>query len=254
MDEFAIIPTGRPSEREEFKHQPGVGPFGGDPRASGVFGDAPRMRESGTRMVDGAVVNDDKEEGRGHGPNDRAGVENKTIHVFDKIDSTYKDINESDFDPKRHKKDVVEGVVTEAEDGEKEEFTKKKFLDLVADARIPNGEYRKGGEAKTKRDNAVKQLNEEGINVAYIRSNDIPGADQSAIDKRKARNEEIDRLMSSIEKGEVTEADREILLSENINLTQERLDEWGVNVVEEGEKELTDDEKREELIKKNENI
>ena len=143
---------------------------------------------------------------------------------------------------------------SEAESGEKEEFTKDRFLDLVADARIPNSEYNKGGESKTKRDAAIKQLKDEDINVDYIRCSDIRGDDKSAKDKRSERNEEIDRLISSIEKGEVTEADKEILLSESIKLTEERLDEWKVEVVEEKEKELTDEEKREELIKNNEDL
>lgn len=253
MAEYAIIPIGRPSGEKEFKHQSGTGPFGGDTRAGRVFGDAPKKEENRAKTVEGVVVEDSKKENGGGRPDDKRGVENKTINVFDIDTGTYKDIPESDFDSDKHMKDVVDGEVVEAEDGEEEKMSKDEFLELVIDARISNSEYNRGGENKTKRDTARQKLRDEEVNVDYITCRDLPGSTQDAKNRRSERNDEIDSLMEAVGIGKVTAEQKAKLLSEDIGLTQERLDEWGVDegvvVVELNEKQ-----KREKLISDNEDL
>lgn len=253
-DEFAIIPVGGSSGEKEYKYVPGSGPFGGDTRAGTVFGDQPVSSGTGKNervdVVD-REVKDDSGVGR---PDGTRGAENRTIHVLDRDTNTYKDIDEKDYDPKKHMKDVVDGVVTEVEVGEVEKMSKDEFLELVKDARIPNSEYNKGGVNKTKRDNARQKLREEEVNVDYITCRDLPGGDRAAKDRRSERNDEIDSLMEAISTGEVTNEQRDRLLSEDIRLTQEMLDGWNVEINDNVEIEIDAKEERERIISENENL
>jgi len=205
-------------------------PFGAEKEASrmadGYFGVGSESSNKGPELGTKA---------RGDGDTHKDGPSNKNVRVWDMQDGKYKTVPEDKIDPSRHALDgdigggsVGVGVETENE----EKITKLQFLELVTNARISNNDANVDPEKKTKKNEARKQLGDEGLklNVQYITAGDIRGSDELARRARKERNSQINKLMIAIEKGAITEEQRSVLVGESIKLKQEMLDDWGVVV------------------------